>query len=262
MEKLKLKLEPRSVLGKKVKKLRSQGILPANLFGKDFKSVALQVPEKDFRVVFKSAGETGLVETKVKDATYPALIHNVQRDPVNGKIIHVDLHKVNLKEKTMAQAPIKLTGEAPAEKSGIGLVLQTLNELEVESLPADIPHEIEVSISALSEVGQTIHVKDLKIDREKIDVKNDPEEVVVSVQAAEMKEEAPEEAPAPEEVEAIAEKGEEEVEEGKEGKEKPSTRAQADGKEEEKPTESDNASSASHGGRATAESTEKDEGVK
>src|SRR4030042_4761769 len=131
MEKIKLPLEPRSVLGKKVKSLRSQGILPANLFGKDIKSLALQVPEKDFRGVFKATGETGLLEVKVKDQIYPALIHNTQHDPVSGKIIHVDLHRVNLKEKLVAQVPIKLTGEAPVEKSGIGLVLQPLNELEV-----------------------------------------------------------------------------------------------------------------------------------
>ncbi|OGY22476.1 MAG: hypothetical protein A2126_04695 [Candidatus Woykebacteria bacterium GWB1_45_5] len=223
MEKLKLALEPRSVLGKKVKSLRGQGVLPANLFGKDIKSIALQIPEKDFRKVFKEAGETGLLELTVKNQLYPALIHHTQRDPLTGKIIHVDLHKVNLKEKIITMVPIKLTSESEAEKSGVGLILQTLNELEVESLPADIPHEITLDISNLTEVGQTIHVKDLKVNREKIEVKNDPEEVVVSVQTAEMKEEVVEEAPAPEEVEAIAEKGEEEVaektEEGKEEKE-------------------------------------------
>ena len=207
-------------MGKKVKKLRVEGILPANLFGKGLKSTALQVPEREFRQVFKEAWETGLLEIKVKNEDYPVLIHNVQRDPVTGKIIHVDLHKVDLKAKIITAVPIKPVGEAPAEKSGIGLILQTLNELEVESLPADIPHEISVDISDLSEVGQTIHVKDLKLDREKIEVKNDPEEVVVSVQTAEMKEEVVEEAPAPGEVEAIAEKAkEEEAAEGEEKKE-------------------------------------------
>lgn len=230
MEKLKLTLEPRKILGKKVKKLRAEGILPANLFGKGLKSTALQVPEREFRQVFKEAGETALLEIKVKEENYPALIHNVQRDPVTGKVIHVDFHKVDLKEKIVTAVPIKLTGESPAEKSGVGLILQTLNELEIESLPANIPHEITVDISGLSEVGQTIHVKDLKLDREKIEVKNDPEEVVVSVQTAEMKEEVIEEAPAPEEVEAIAEKPEEE--EAAEGEEKPATKAPTEGKGE------------------------------
>ncbi|MDP2720582.1 MAG: 50S ribosomal protein L25 [bacterium] len=217
MDKLKIEVESRKILGKKVKKLRSEGLLPANLYGKDIKSKALQILEKDFRSLFKTARETGVVEVKLGSESYPALIHSVQKDPKTDKIIHVDFHKVNLKEKISTHVPIRLEGEAPAEKSGIGLTLQTLSELEIESLPADIPHEITVGVDNLVEVGQTIHVKDLKIDRDKVEVKNDPEDVVVTVQTAEMKEVVVEEAPAPEEVEAIAEKGEEESE----GEEKP-----------------------------------------
>jgi len=231
MSKLSISVEPRKVLGKKVKKIRSEGLLPANIFGKALKSKAIQLNEKDFRSVFKLAGETGVVEVKLGAEVYPVLVHNVQRNPVTDKIIHVDFHKVNLKEKITAHVPIKLEGEAPAEKSGIGLILQTINEIEVESLPSDIPHEIIVDISNLTEVGQTIHVKDLKINRDKVEVKNEPEEVVVSVQTAEMKEEAVGEAPAPEEVEAIAEKAEEEAagesKEVKEGEERKEAEAEA-----------------------------------
>ena len=218
MDKLKIEVESRKILGKKVKKLRSEGLLPANLYGRDVKSKAIQISEKAFRSLFKTARETGVVEVKLGNESYPALIHNVQKDPRTDKIIHVDFHKVNLKEKISTHVPIRLEGEAPAEKSGIGLILQTLNELEVESLPADIPHEVTVGVGNLAEVGQTIHVKDLKIDRDKVEVKNDPEDVVITVQTAEMKEKVVEEAPGPQEVEAIAEKGEEESE----GEEKPS----------------------------------------
>lgn len=222
MSKLSISVEPRKILGKKVKTLRSEGILPVNLFGKDIKSKTLQVQEKDFRPLFKTAGETGVVEVKLKSETYPALIHNVQRNPVTDKIIHVDFHKVNLKEKISTHVPIKLVGEAPAEKTGIGLLLQTINEIEVESLPGDIPQQIEMDVSKLGEVGQTVSVKDLDINTGKVEVKNNPEDVVVSVQTAEMKEEEVAEAPSPEEVEALAEKGEEAEEgvgeEGKEGK--------------------------------------------
>jgi large subunit ribosomal protein L25 len=216
MTKLSVDVEPRKIIGKKVKKLRTEGILPANLFGKDLKSQSLQVQEKDFKRLFKLSGETGVVEVKLKSQTHPALIHNVQKDPVTGKTIHVDFHKVNLKEKITAHVPIKLIGEAPAEKSGMGLILQTINELEIESLPGDIPSEIEVDISKLEEVGQNIHVEDLKIDRDKVEVNNEPGDVVVSVQTAEMKEEPVEEEKAPEEVEAITEKAEEEEAEGEE----------------------------------------------
>jgi large subunit ribosomal protein L25 len=222
MEKLTLTAQPRTVVGKKVKTLRKEGIVPGNIFGKDFKSTAIQISEKDFRKIFKEAGETGIVEVKVKDQTYPALIHKVQKDPLSNKQIHVDFHKINLKEKIDTHVPVKMVGESQAEKSGLVLILQTLSELEIESLPTDIPHEIEVDISNLQEVGQTIHVKDLKIDRDKVEVINEPEAVVISVQTAEMKEEKVEEAVSPAEVEATGEKGEEAEEgageESKEGK--------------------------------------------
>lgn len=230
MEKVAISAEPRKVLGKKVKSLRKEGLLPGNLFGKDIKSKSLQVEEKEFRKVFKEAGETGVVEVKVDKETYPALIHNVQLHPKTDSILHADFHKVNLKEKITTHVPIVLEGEAPAEKTGVGLILQTINELEVESLPGDIPHEVKVDISKLEEVGQSIHIKDLEVDREKVEVKNDPEDTVVSVQTAEMKEEVVEEAPAPEEVEAVAEKGEEEV---AEGEEKPATTEATEEKKEE-----------------------------
>ena len=212
MEKIKLSAEPRKILGKKVKNLRKEGIVPANIFGKGLKSKSIQLSAKEFNVLFKKTGETGIVEVKIKDQTYSVLIHNVQKDPISDKIVHVDFHKVNLKEKIIANVPVKMIGESPAEKSGLGLILQTTNEIEIESLPSDIPHDIEVDISALSEIGQTIQVKDLKIDKEKVNVKNDLEEVIISVQSPEMKEVTEEETPTPEEVEATAEKGEEEEE--------------------------------------------------
>jgi large subunit ribosomal protein L25 len=218
MDKATLSADPRKILGKKVKNLRKEGIVPANIFGKDFKSKSLQVDGKEFRKVFKESGETGVISVEVGKESYPVLIHKIQLEPRTDSVLHVDFHKVNLKEKITTNVPIVLDGEAPAEKTGIGLILQTVDELEVESLPTDIPHEIKLDVTKLEEVGQSIHVKDLKVDRDKVEVKNDPEETVVTVQTAEMKEEPVEEEKTPEEVEAIAEKGEEE--EAAEGEEK------------------------------------------
>ena len=126
-----------------------------------------------------------------------------------------------MKEKITTHVPITTEGESPAVKSGVGLILQTINELEVESLPTDIPSEIIIDASKLTEVGQSIHVKDLKIDKDKVEVKNDPENTVLTVQTAEMKEEEPEEEEvSPEDVEATAEKGKDEEVEGEEKEEK------------------------------------------
>jgi large subunit ribosomal protein L25 len=219
MERTKINVEERKVTGKKVKKLRASGIIPANIFGKGLKSISIQVDTKEFQKAFKEAGETALVDVKVGTEVYPSLIHNLQRDPRHDLIIHVDFHKVNLKEKITTAVPGIIEGESPAAKSGVGLLLQTLNEVEVECLPTDIPPQITINAEKLTEVGQTIHVKDLKVDKTKVEIKTDSEEVVVSVQNAEMKEVVEETPVTPEDVEATSEKGEaEEGTEESEGK--------------------------------------------
>jgi large subunit ribosomal protein L25 len=226
MDKVKLTVEERTELGKKVKRLRATGIIPANLFGKGIKSQSLQVDRKLFQRTFRQVGETGLVELSVGSSNHPVLVHRVQRDPRSDQITHVDFHEVNLKEKITANVPVVLIGESPAEKSGVGLILQTLNEVEVECLPADIPHNFEVSIDKLEEIGQSIHVKDLKADKEKVEIKNDADEMIVTVQTAEMKEEVEEEAVSPADVEATAEKGEGEETALEGGEDKPSEEPQ------------------------------------
>lgn len=203
-----LAVEHRTVTGKKVNKLRREGIVPANIFGKDFKSTSIQVTLKDFQKTLKETGETALIDVKVGADVHPALISNLQKDPKYDSVLHVDFHKVNLKEKITASVPVVLEGESSIAKSGEGLLLQTLNEVEVECLPTDIPQHITIDAEKLTEVGQSVHVKDLKVEKDKVEIKNDPEEVVVTVQTAEMKEEEPEPEVSPEDVEATAEKGE------------------------------------------------------
>ncbi len=184
-EKKVLNAEKRTVLGKKVKKLRKEGILPANVYGKDIKSTAVQVNYKDFEKVFKEAGETQLVYLILEKEEIPVLIHNVQKDPVRDVFLHADFMKVNLKEKVVASVPIVGVGESPAEKQGIGTVVFYINELEVEALHTDIPEKIDVDISGLSEVDQSIVVSDLKIDNTKLEIKANPDEIVVKVEPLE-----------------------------------------------------------------------------
>lgn len=210
MEKLNLKAGNRNLTGKKVKKLRREGLVPANIFGKDIKSSSIQVKKIDLVKIWRKAGETTLVELSVEDGSAkPVFIKALQRDPKSGDVLHVDFQQVNLKEKITANVPLILDGESPIEKSGEGLILQTVSEVEVEALPTDIPHEIKIDSTKLTEVGQTVSVKDLKVDS-KATILTDPEMVVVSVQSAEMKEEEPEVVAETAEPEVIAEKGEEE----------------------------------------------------
>ena len=222
MDKQILKVEKRELLGRKVKQLRKKGILPGNVFGKDVESVSLQLPLSEFNKVYKETGETGLIELQVNGDKKPVLIHNLQKDPVSDMPIHVDFLQVNLKQKVTADVPVEAVGESPAEKQGLGTVVQYINEIEVEALPTDLLEKFVIDVSKLEEVDQAILVKDLKYDKAKIELKVDSEEIIAKVEA--QKEEVIEEPVAPEveegaegvsaegEGEAPAEQGEQEEE--------------------------------------------------
>lgn len=165
MKRLNLNVEKRKVSGKKVKNLRRQAILPANIYGKHIKSLAVQLSFKDFEKVFKEVGETGLVELSVagEEKIRPALIHNVQLDPRTSQPLHTDFFQVDLKEKVTTMVPVEIVGEAVAVKDKKGVLLHTLNEIEIEALPADLPEKLEVDTSLMAEVDQEIKVGDLKV---------------------------------------------------------------------------------------------------
>src|SRR3989344_2904957 len=190
-----LKAEKRSIEGRKVKKLRSEGILPANIFGKKVKSQSVQVNLAEFQKVYKEVGETGLVELQGNGEKRPVLIHNLQLDPVSDSALHVDFLQVDLKSKVTAQIPVELVGEAPAEKQGLGTVVQYIDEIEVEALPTDLPEKFEMDISGFTEVDQTFYLKDLKFDKVKVEIKDDLEKIIAKVEPPK---EEKEEVPAPE----------------------------------------------------------------
>lgn len=165
MKRVKLEVEKRKILGRKVKKLRREGFLPATIYGKKINSVSVQVPLKEFESVHHQVGETGVVDLSLKgeEKSRPVLIKNIQADSVTGQPLHVDFHQVDLREKITATVPLVIVGEAAAVKDKKGLLLTTLSEVEVEALPTDLPENIEVDVSGLSEVDQEVKVADLKI---------------------------------------------------------------------------------------------------
>jgi len=240
-EKLKLTAEKRKVLGRKVKTLRQEGILPANIYGKKVKSLAIQTDLKSFLTAFKKTGETSVVELKVKGEkkSRPVLIHNVQFDPVSDQPLHADFYQVDLKEKVTTEVPIDLVGESPAAKEKIGILIQPLTEVEVEALPTELPDKLELDISGLKEVGNAVTVADLKVAKgvkvltseKEILAKIEPlakEEVVAPPEEEVPEEEVPEEEKPPEEeVKKPEEKARPEPVEGK-----PPEEAKAPPKEE------------------------------
>lgn len=179
MQRLKLKVEKRKVLGKQVKKLRRDGILPANVYGPDFKSASVQLPIASFEPVFKEAGETALVDLELDGQTIPVLIHNVNAD-FRNQILHADFYKVNLKEKVKAMIPLEFAGESKAETDKIGILEKIMDEVEVEALPTELPENIEVNVEHLAQIDDQIVVSDLKV-AEGVTVLSDPGQVVVKV---------------------------------------------------------------------------------
>lgn len=194
MANLVLQATERKVLGKKVKKLRKEGLVPGNVYGKKIKSKAISMDAKEFAKVYKEAGETSLIDLQLGKTKNAVLVRNIQQDPIEGLVLHVDFQQVDLKEKITAEVPVVLVGESPAEKQSLGTVVQHLDTIEVEALPADLPENFEIDKSQLAEVDQAVLVKDLKVDTKKVEIKANPEEIVVKVEPPKKEEEV---APAP-----------------------------------------------------------------
>lgn len=213
MNKFSLKADKRTVLGSKVKKLRRQGIVPANLFGKTIPSQAIQVNLVEFNRVYKQAGETGLIWVKVEgeEKERPTLVTGVTNHPVTGDKLHVDFHQVNLKEKVTAHVPVEIVGEAQMIKDGLAVLDTHMDEIEVEALPTDIPENIVFDISSLKEIGDHLKVSSVSLP-EGVTLLTDPEAIVVALGELQ-KEEAPLVTEVAE-VEVIGEAKEGEVKEG------------------------------------------------
>lgn len=186
MDRIPLKAQEREVLGKKVKKLRDDGFLPAHVFGKGLETEHVTVSTKEFIEVFRKVGETGLIDLRIgAEKVRPVLIREVQHDPIKGEILNIDFYQVNLKEKVKVPVPIILIGEeAESVKMGENVVLQNISEIEVEALPADLIENIEVDITVLKNLDDAITVSQLNFDRDKLTVEVDSEEVVVKLAPA------------------------------------------------------------------------------
>jgi len=172
----------RKDFGKKTKSIKKAGKIPAVVYGPGVKNFSLEIDYKDFQNVFKQAGESSLIELNVegKQEKRPVLIHEIQKDPVSDKFIHVDFFQVSLKEEVEAAVPLVFLGTAPAEKELGGTLVKNITEVEVKALPQNLPHEIRVSVDGLKTFGDHILIKDLVLP-ENVKVLKKPNEIVVSV---------------------------------------------------------------------------------
>jgi large subunit ribosomal protein L25 len=182
MEKLSIKATKRDLKGAKPAKLRKEGILPAVLYGHKVENQALSLNAREFDKILKKAGESTIIEVATDDGkNHPVLIHAVQYHYLSSEPTHVDFYEVSMTEKLKAMVVIEFIGEAPATKTLGGILVKTLSEVEVECLPADLPHNIPVSLETLKTLTDSIHVKDLSVPA-KVKILTGEDELVAKIQ--------------------------------------------------------------------------------
>lgn len=211
-ERATLKAQKRTVLGKRVRQLRRQGILPGNVFGnKQHAPVPVQIDEHDFDRMLKTHGRTTLYRLVIgpdggEDTVF---VRHIDREPVTGAIQHIDFMHVEMNEPIRAKIPIHLTGEAPAVKEFDGILLHQLDAVEIEALPAELPEALTLDISVMTQLNTPLYARDIAVPR-RVKLLTGEDEAVVTITppriAVEV--EAPEEAPAEEQPEQAAERGE------------------------------------------------------
>ena len=220
MDGLKIQVADREILGKKTRFLRREGITPVHLFGHSVESLALQCDTAELQRIIAQAGTTRLIALEVEGDKQPrsVFIREIQRNEISGQLLHVDFYQIRKEEKIKAEIPLVMIGEAPAMGLKGRMVDQTLASLSVECLPDKLPPQLEVDLSSLEEVDQSIHVSDLIISPD-VTVFTSPDQLIVKVSEVRIVEEevVAEEVVAEEEAEAEAEAGEEVEAEGEPG---------------------------------------------
>jgi large subunit ribosomal protein L25 len=204
-------IAPRSVLGKKVKDLRHEGVLPGNIYGRGLESLAVQIPYRVAREMLMAHGTDTLVNVQVEgeSATRPVVVRSYQRHPVTRAVLHLDFYQVDLARPIQAMVPLRLVGESSAVQVYQGLMLTGADSIQVEALPADVPESLEVSLDGMTRPDSVISVGDLRLP-EGVRVLTDPGVMIARVSRTRLRAEAeailegeePEEAAAEGETEA------------------------------------------------------------
>ena len=187
---IKLVLEPRSILGKKVKQLRKSGTIPVHLYGSGVDSRSLQCDQSLLIRALSQAGGTTPISIAVSGENEEKLTfaREIQWDPLRGNILHVDFLTVQVNQPVSAQVPISLVGDSPGAREAGGAVVQQLREVTVTALPLEIPNEIEVDLSQLTDSNGTIRAGDLILGGN-VTLATDTEEVVARIEVLRVLEE-------------------------------------------------------------------------
>ena len=215
-EEVLINAEKRNVVGKQVKALRRQGILPGVIYGRHIEAFPIQMDAHNAALILDKLTASSLITLDVDGEKFSVIMRDRQRDVIFGDLLHVDFLVVSLTEKLRATIELKLVGEAPVADNPEVVVTQVLNDIEIEAFPQDLPEVIEVDISTLETVDDEITVADLDLG-ENIAILTDPNETIVSVGYVAQEEVAEEaEAVEPEVVEKGKKEAAEEEAEGEE----------------------------------------------
>lgn len=182
MDEILLTAQPRTVIGKQVGAMRRTGTIPAVLYGRHLdKPLTLQVDEKNLKIVVAKAGRNRLIKLTV-DTGSPRLVltREVQRNSISGRIVHVDFQEVAMNEKIMTAVPLVLVGTSPAVTRGEGLLIHGINTVQLRMLPSDLIPQVEVDVTTLESLNQSLFVKDLKLG-DKIEVMTPGDEMLAKV---------------------------------------------------------------------------------
>jgi len=180
----KLEVRPRTVLGKKVGALRREGRLPGVIYGGHADSTPVETDAGTFLKGYRRWGQTTLLSlTGLDGGEVPVLVHDLSREPRTGSALHVDFVRVSLTEKTRTEVPLHFMGDSPAVRTQGGVMVHAISEVRIEAFPQDIPHQIDVDISKIEQIEDTIYIRDLVIDTSKIEILNDADQVVAKAVA-------------------------------------------------------------------------------
>ncbi len=214
MARRELPVETREVTGKKVAALRRSGVLPGNVYGKGLASVSIQIKTEALDRALKASDANEVLDLRISGEadSRPVVVQKMQRHPISNSPLHAEFYQVSLSEKMHAEVPLIVIGQSEAVVTYNGVLMNALSSIMVEALPLDLPSSIEVDITPLVELEQSLHVGDLPIPAN-VTVMTDAEVMVVKVSTPRVSVEGEEEAAAAEGVEG-AEGGEEASEGG------------------------------------------------
>lgn len=175
-----LQIEPRTVSGKAVARLRASGIVPAVVYGRGFETESVQLNEAELSRLTARVSTSTILELQTPSGSYQAIMHDWAKDPVTDRFLHVDFLRIRADEEIDTEVPIEFVGESAVVKEQGGVLVTTLDSIEVRCLPAKLPEKITVDLSVIAEFNAPIRIGDIALPSG-VKALGAPESPVVSV---------------------------------------------------------------------------------